>query len=363
MKKAFTLIELLVVIAIIAILAAMLMPALGRARNEAQKASCKANVRNTFTGLALLLNDRDGTYPGWVSYTVNSEPYFQALEGGTTLHLGDPFAQMINEGYIGSVDLYNCPSATDLTDDARFGGVNGPKMLQERSGWGGMSYPGHWAYDATRDLDMVGFVEYMMDWHSVARDSVPGRVFYADAWERMHFWGSKSGYYAPYNHPDGSNALCVDGAVVWAPVEDANRTINIRVNWGNWGKVGNIPNPRMDEDVQLAAEYGMTEDQLRSPLDYDDIYGVERPGSTTWASSGANGDLRPNYGDAYMSSALAGEPTGASRAGSIRAYGYNRDPSYRHFFPQYGFSAEEGRWDRYDCALLLSGSLIIPGNN
>jgi len=63
MKKGFTLIELLVVVAIIAILAAMLLPALGKAREKARTLACLSQLKQISTAFLLYAGDNDETFP------------------------------------------------------------------------------------------------------------------------------------------------------------------------------------------------------------------------------------------------------------------------------------------------------------
>jgi prepilin-type N-terminal cleavage/methylation domain-containing protein/prepilin-type processing-associated H-X9-DG protein len=93
-RRAFTLIELLVVIAIIAILASILFPVFGRARENARRSSCQSNLKQIGLGILQYCQDYDENFP-------------LAVNGSDTTPVG--WADSI-QPYIKSLQLYQCPS-------------------------------------------------------------------------------------------------------------------------------------------------------------------------------------------------------------------------------------------------------------
>ena len=80
-NKSFTLIELLVVIAIIAILAAMLLPALSKARERARATKCTSNLRHLGTIFAMYTDANEGYLPhAWVDAATHPTVWFKAIQ-------------------------------------------------------------------------------------------------------------------------------------------------------------------------------------------------------------------------------------------------------------------------------------------
>lgn len=94
--KAFTLIELLVVIAIIAILAAILFPVFGRARENARRTSCLSNMKQIGLGVLQYAQDYDGLVPATNAGGDSFEAYTSA-------------ARLMP--YVKSFQLFRCPSS------------------------------------------------------------------------------------------------------------------------------------------------------------------------------------------------------------------------------------------------------------
>ena len=120
-NKGFTLIELLVVIAILALLIAIIMPALGKARAHAQRLICATNQGTVAKGVQIYADECDGKLPT-SCYNGGSNDYEMNLSGepwsayvACTIDTSQPFGSHIIEGPWGMGQLY----LMDVIDEPR----------------------------------------------------------------------------------------------------------------------------------------------------------------------------------------------------------------------------------------------------
>jgi prepilin-type N-terminal cleavage/methylation domain-containing protein/prepilin-type processing-associated H-X9-DG protein len=121
-KPAFTLVELLVVIAIIGILAALLLPVLGKAKQRAWTTSCNSNLHQIGLGLGIFADENNEFYPesGSAIYWGATDP-----ETGKAGWMEQIFP------YVGNTNAYDCPGNVQLpaAEQGPFNYFNGDRAV------------------------------------------------------------------------------------------------------------------------------------------------------------------------------------------------------------------------------------------
>ncbi len=241
---AFTLIELLVVISIVALLIALLLPALVTTTEIARRAVCAGNVRSMLLGLQVYAEDSEKQLPVRSAYFPLTLDYFRQGPGGPTSNDHGDFSG-IYPGYVPAPGTQYCPSGPWVPQTV----IGTSTMFYGHRPWHGIwgrnityNYLGNQTVDITGGpaVDINGLA---VEFPSESSDA-PDLVVITDA----NWYHPTEDWYGRSTHPsieaqasdeaiprDGLNVGVLDGSVHWRNEAETVPRLLIRIS-GWWAR-------------------------------------------------------------------------------------------------------------------------------
>jgi prepilin-type N-terminal cleavage/methylation domain-containing protein len=237
-RHAFTLIELLVVIAIIAILAALLLPALAGAKEQGRRAACKNSMRQLILGVMMYADDNEQALPSGASNMGLEDDHLPVISTATSNAIAE---------YSGTAKMAVCPSFADyfvnrnLTasfDEMQYGYVIGFNYHggHTNTPWPAIHGTNQWISPqrATENPELV-LISDMNDWSPGER-----QTFAPHGKNGPIQQGGDAGNSGAFGvRPDeigsaGGNIGLLDGSISWKPISQMLIYRGSQM-WGNDG--------------------------------------------------------------------------------------------------------------------------------
>ena len=210
-RRGFTIIELLVVVGIIALLLALLLPALSRARSASMRTKCASNMRQLGQAMQLYANDNRGFIPRDNSpWRPDRRPYWMVVLG-PYIEQRDDWSTS-GDDLVFELDIFQCPAHPLLGDIPGCFVINA-FSFETQPNW---EPSGPVALGSVKDASRVVFLAEAADLFGGIADTGGNQIFlprYHDCWSPIDLPGGRANRLSEDRHDGQANVLFFDTSV------------------------------------------------------------------------------------------------------------------------------------------------------